>query len=89
VGGETVTYKAAIFGLERRGIPTHPRPLIYCDGSSCGATCDVTTERGARGRPFAWFLDGKAAKGWAVEHPNEPGKRRDWCPKCKEKRHAD
>ena len=47
-----MTYKAAIFGLERLGIPTHPTPRIYCDG--CGAPCEV------------------------------PGKRRDWCPKCKE-----
>lgn len=77
-----MTYKAAIFGLERLGIPTHPTPRIYCDG--CSAPCEVMSARGAVGRPFAWFLDGKAAKGWSVEHPREPGKRRDWCPKCRQ-----
>lgn len=81
-----MTYKAAIFGLEHVGVKTHPTPLIYCDGSSCDATCEVMSARGAVGRPFAWFLSGKAAKGWSVEHPHEPGKRRDWCPKCKQAR---
>ena len=71
-------YRAAIFGLERYGIPTHPRPTIYCDG--CDATCSPMNEWG---RPFAWFLDGKAKKGWAVDHTPGPGKRKDWCPTCK------
>ena len=74
-----MTYRCAIFGLEHIGIQTHPTPSIYCDG--CGARLDARTRSGG---PPAWLLNGKAPKGWRVEHDAENHTRKDWCPRCKE-----
>ena len=72
-----MTYRAAIFGLEHVGIPTHPEPAVYCDGDGCTARVVARTRSGG---PPAWLLDGKAPKGWAVERDEENHTRKDWCP---------
>ncbi len=70
-----MTYRCGI------DFPTrHEAPAIICDG--CGAQVSPTTRRGL---PAMWFLDGKAAPGWAMERTeDETGvHRKDWCPWCK------
>jgi hypothetical protein len=64
-----------------RAIGLTPRePALVCDG--CGV------ERPVTGRGIAcaavWFLDGKAAPGWAMKR-GELG-RVEYCPKCRTKK---
>jgi hypothetical protein len=59
---------------------TRRDPGITCDG--CGMMHPVAKPSGM---PLAWFLDGKAPKGWAM-YRSESGDglyRRDYCPRCK------
>jgi hypothetical protein len=75
-----MTYRAGI-GPGIPGLEPGP-PHIFCDG--CGLKFEVHSRFG--GAP-AWFLDGKAPKGWQViASRTETGLvlfRLDWCPKCR------
>lgn len=51
-------------------------PHIWCD--KCGTERGVTKPSG---RPYGWFLDGKAAPGWKIVRDEDT--RLDFCPDCK------
>ncbi len=72
-----MSYQAGIsgFGAADRS------PVLVCD--QCGTKRSVTR---ASGMPYAWFLDRKAAPGWAFD--GSADMRRDWCPECKPPRVA-
>ena len=74
-----MTYHAAVFGLDRVGVPTNPEPHITCDG--CGLKKSALSYR--LGRPEAWLLNNKAPRGWTLERTDEPFTRRDYCPDCR------
>lgn len=67
-------------------------PHVVCDG--CGLVCGATRPDG---RPYAWLLDGRAPRGWAMvdadgretrrRRDGEP--RRDLCPRCRSAREED
>ena len=54
-------------------------PRIECD--SCGLVFPVVG-RGVGAVPPAWFLDGKAPRGWR-KTINENGEARHYCSRCK------
>jgi len=54
-------------------------PRVVCDGEGCDATRPVAPINGTR--PYAWFLDGRAAPGWSGGRTTG-GRRVDFCPAC-------
>jgi hypothetical protein len=77
-GGVEMTYYCGIgpgLGVQSRD------PQIVCDG--CGARIVLD------GFPPAWFLDGKAKRGWSLkreERPDGSVKRDDRCPDCRKQK---
>lgn len=73
-----MSYRAGTNGLQAIGIP-NGEPRIICDG--CGLERSVTLKSGI---PASWFLDNRAAPKWKLVRTEEPFRREDYCPRCKE-----
>jgi hypothetical protein len=65
-----MTYHCGIMGSD---------PFISCDEPGCHRRLAVANQHG---RPYAWFLNHKPAKGWSLKRNETPEKvtRVDLCP---------
>jgi hypothetical protein len=72
-----VSYRCGVgAGMHKLGFEPC-EPAIVCDG--CGLVHNIVG-RGFSNAP-AWFLDGKAPRGWRQQKDGDA--RKDYCPRCK------